>query len=68
MTMEMSRNDWRAYASYLQSQIDMKTLRTPKSIGEAYNNHSISQDLEDVNTNKIYVKEEVEAVQKVQKG
>jgi len=56
--MEMSKNDWRAYASYLQSQLDMTTLRTPKNIGEAYNNHSISQDLEDVNTTKIYVKEQ----------
>ena len=53
--MQMSKNDWGAYASYLQSQINMNELRIPKSIGEAYNNHSISQDLEDVN-NKIYVK------------
>jgi hypothetical protein len=56
--MEMSKNDWRAYASYLQSQINMSELRKPSTIGEAYNNHSISQDLEDVNNNKIYVKAE----------
>lgn len=54
--MQMSKNDWRAYASYLQSQIAGKNLKDPKSIGEAYNNHEISQDLSDVNNNKIYVK------------
>lgn len=52
----MSKNDWRAYASYLQSQIAGKDLKNPKSIGEAYNNFHISQDLDDVNNNKIYVK------------
>lgn len=56
--MQMSKNDWRAYASYLQSQIAGKNLKDPKSIGEAYNNHAISQDLSDVNNNKIYVKAE----------
>lgn len=54
--MEMSKNDWRAYASHLQSQIAGKDLKNPANIGEAYNNHMISQDLDDVNSNKIYVK------------
>ena len=54
--MEMSKNDWRAYASYLQTQIEGKDLRNPINIGESYNNHMISQDLDDVNNNKIYVK------------
>ena len=54
--MEMSRNDWRAYASYLQSQIAGKDLKDPKSIGESYNNHNASQDLDSVNNSKIYVK------------
>jgi len=58
MTMEMSRNDWRAYASYLQTQIEGKDLKHPANVGEAYNNHMISQDLDDVNNNKIYVKAE----------
>jgi len=57
--MQMSKNDWRAYASCLQSQISGKNLKDPKSIGEAYNNHSISQDLSDVNNNKIYVKAQI---------
>ena len=56
--MEMSRNDWRAYASYLQTQIEGKDLKHPANVGEAYNNHMISQDLDDVNNNKIYVKAE----------
>jgi len=55
--MEMSTQDWREYSSYLQTQLNMETLREPKSIGEAYNNHSISQDLDDVNTNILNAKE-----------
>ena len=53
--MRMSKNDWRAYASYLQAQLAGKNLTKPASIGEAYNNYAISQDLEDVNA-KIYAK------------
>lgn len=53
--MNMSKNDWRAYASHLQTQLSGKKLKTPLSIGEAYNNYSLSQDLDDVN-HKIYAK------------
>lgn len=56
--MNMSKNDWRAYASHLESQLKDADLNNPESIGEAFNNHSISQDLSDVNNNKIYVKAE----------
>ena len=51
----ISKKDWSDYASYLQSQIEGKDLKNPKSIGESYNNFTTNQDLEEVNR-KIYVK------------
>ena len=52
----MTRQDWNDYAGYLKSQINTAELSTPKSIGEAYNNYLVMQDLEDVKSSKLGIK------------
>jgi hypothetical protein len=58
--MELSRNDWRAYANFLESQLgeDLRdeVINSKVTFVKHYNQFMVKKELESVNSNKIYVK------------
>lgn len=58
--MELSRNDWRAYANFLESQLaeDVRdvVVNNRVSFSKIYNHYHVKKELELVNSTKIYVK------------
>ena len=49
----MNTRDWYDYLGFLRGQVSNVDLQEPESIGEAYNNFQVMQDIENVVETKL---------------